>query len=268
MKHIISLGAGVQSSTMSLMAACGEITPMPDAAVFADTRAEPPDVYEWLIWLKRQLPFPVHIVSAGDLEKEATTVRKSAKGNFYIESHIPAFTLDGSGKKGMTPRQCTYNFKVTPIRRKIREMLSIKHGEKSVIVLEWIGISSDEITRMKISQDSWFEFRYPLIEKNMSRQDCLKWMEIKGFPRPPRSACFFCPFHSNAEWRKIKQNYPELFEKAVNMEKIYSKAKEIYEIKAFFHASRIPLDQVDLRTDVEKGQGTLWEIECEGRCGV
>ena len=38
--HIISLGAGVQSSTMALMAACGEITPMPQCAIFADTQAE------------------------------------------------------------------------------------------------------------------------------------------------------------------------------------------------------------------------------------
>ncbi len=49
--HIISLGAGVQSSTMALMAAHGEIEPMPDAAIFADTQNEPQRVYEWLDWL-------------------------------------------------------------------------------------------------------------------------------------------------------------------------------------------------------------------------
>ncbi len=32
--HIISLGAGVQSSTMALMAAHGKITPMPKCAIF------------------------------------------------------------------------------------------------------------------------------------------------------------------------------------------------------------------------------------------
>lgn len=58
-KHIISLGAGVQSSTMALMAAAGEITPMPDCAIFADTQAEPKSVYKWLDWLEGQLPFPV-----------------------------------------------------------------------------------------------------------------------------------------------------------------------------------------------------------------
>ena len=67
MKNYISLGAGVQSSAMALMAAHGEITPMPEAAIFADTQHEPEEVYAWLDWLKEQLPFPVHEVSKGDL---------------------------------------------------------------------------------------------------------------------------------------------------------------------------------------------------------
>lgn len=51
--HILSLGAGVQSSTLALMAAAGEITPMPQAAIFADTQAEPASVYKWLDWRAR-----------------------------------------------------------------------------------------------------------------------------------------------------------------------------------------------------------------------
>ena len=62
MLNIISLGAGVQSSTMALMAAHGEITPMPDCAIFADTGAEPRKVYEWLDWLEKKLPYPVYRV--------------------------------------------------------------------------------------------------------------------------------------------------------------------------------------------------------------
>jgi hypothetical protein len=53
----ISLGAGVQSSVMALMAARGEIGPMPDCAVFADTQWEPAGVYEHLGW-RRNYRFP------------------------------------------------------------------------------------------------------------------------------------------------------------------------------------------------------------------
>ena len=46
--NLISLGAGVQSSVMALMAARGELEPKVDGAIFADTGAEPDDVMDWL----------------------------------------------------------------------------------------------------------------------------------------------------------------------------------------------------------------------------
>lgn len=69
--HVISLGAGVQSSTMALMYAIGELSPMPACAIFADTQDEPQEVYEWLNWLERQLPFPTFRVTAGRLSDSA-----------------------------------------------------------------------------------------------------------------------------------------------------------------------------------------------------
>src|SRR5258706_9144198 len=95
--HIISLGAGVQSSTMALMAAAGEITPMPKCAIFADTQDEPASVYRWLDWLGKELPFPVYRVTAGKLSERATKMRVSAKGLVYTKTDIPYFTLSASG---------------------------------------------------------------------------------------------------------------------------------------------------------------------------
>ncbi len=67
--RVLSLGAGVQSTALALMAAHGEIGPMPDCAIFADTGWEPKAVYEHLAWLKSPnvLPFPVHIVTGGNI---------------------------------------------------------------------------------------------------------------------------------------------------------------------------------------------------------
>jgi len=60
--RVLSLGAGVQSTTLALMAAHGEVGPMPDCAIFADTGWEPQAVYDHLAWLRSPnvLPFPVH----------------------------------------------------------------------------------------------------------------------------------------------------------------------------------------------------------------
>ena len=81
--NVISLGAGVQSSTMALMAARGLITPMPDAAIFADTQDEPASVYRWLDWLEKQLPFPVNRVTRGRLSTAALEMRISKAGVKY-----------------------------------------------------------------------------------------------------------------------------------------------------------------------------------------
>ena len=80
MLTVLSLGAGVQSTTLALMAAHSEITPMPDCAIFADTQAEPAAVYEHLRWLMSPnvLPFPVHVVTTGNLEEHVAADQPAA----------------------------------------------------------------------------------------------------------------------------------------------------------------------------------------------
>ena len=97
MNHIISLGAGVQSSTMALMAAHGEITPMPTAAIFADTQSEPQSVYQWLNWLEQQLPFPVIKVTKGNLLEYAVKVHTSKNGNKWTGGQPPVFAIGDRG---------------------------------------------------------------------------------------------------------------------------------------------------------------------------
>jgi hypothetical protein len=125
--HIISLGAGVQSSTMALMAAAGEITPMPDCAIFADTQAEPKSVYVWLDWLEKQLPFPVVRVTKGNLSEMALVVRTSKlSGQTYTKHNIPAFTINPARKIGLMKRHCTGDFKIEMIHRKLRQLYQVQ----------------------------------------------------------------------------------------------------------------------------------------------
>lgn len=158
--HIISLGAGVQSSTMALMAAAGEITPMPTCAIFADTQAEPPSVYKWLDWLEKQLPFPVHRVTRGSLTEAVTTVRKVNGANrYWVYSGIPAYIKTNGENGGLLSRQCTYDYKIKVIEKKVREVAKIRRGCKTVTVRQWIGISLDEVRRMKPSRHKWCQHR-------------------------------------------------------------------------------------------------------------
>lgn len=270
--HIISLGAGVQSSAMALMASAGEITPMPQCAIFADTQAEPKSVYEWLIWLEKQLPFPVHHVTAGSLyESEMRIIRSKKSGRLYRKNSIPAFVLKPNGQKGLLGRACTLDFKINPLIKKAREIVGVKRDCGPVRVIVWIGISTDEAHRMKPSRKKFIENRWPLIDSGLSRKSCLKWMKDKGFPEPPRSACFFCPFHSDEEWLRLKNQEPESWTRAVEFERELIDAHSKQEVLVgtpYLHESCKSLEDVEFRDNKGRGQLDLFGNECEGLCGV
>jgi hypothetical protein len=276
--RLLSLGAGVQSSTMALMAAKGEL-PMPKAAIFADTQAEPESVYKWLDWLEKQLPYPVYRVTAGSLTDTQLRTRISQKtGNIYIKNMIPAYVAKGGGGSGLLARRCTGDFKVKPILRKAKEIAQIpkhtRNDKKGPRVEQWIGISIDEAHRMKPSQEWWAVNTWPLIDKGMTRKDCLNWMLKNGFPTPPRSACIYCPFHSDHEWKRLRNEEPEEWDKAVkfdyDLRAAVSQATGTAKLSGdvFLHASLVPLDKVDFQSLPEKNQLSLFGNECEGLCGV
>lgn len=259
----------MQSSTLALMAAEGEITPMPVAAVFADTHAEPQSVYRWLDWLETKLPYPLLRVSKGSLTEVALKIRDKKDGTGqWAKSVIPTFVKNQDGSRGLIQRQCTYDWKVLELVKAAKRLMK-EHGTNAAT--QWIGISCDEAHRMKPSREPKITHRWPLIEREMKRHHCLQWMEAHGYPRPPRSACIYCPYHSDAEWRRLRDEEPEEWAKAVKFE------KDLQAVKAqtdnmrgipYLHSTLKPLDEVDLSTDVEKGQGLLWGNECEGMCGV
>lgn len=265
--HIISLGAGVQSSTMALMAACGEITPMPAAAIFADTQAEPKSVYAWLDWLEKQLPFPVHRVSHGNLYTDTLSVRPKGK---FLRIDIPAFVVSGGKVDGFINRSCTRDYKINPIRKQLRKMIGLtrKRAPKEIKVIQWIGISSDEVLRMKDSRDAWIKNRWPLIEKQVSRRACLIWMKARGFPAPTKSSCTFCPYHSDKEWKALTK---EEFASCVDLDRrlrVTNGSPHRLKGELFLHKSGKPLSEVDFSTEEERGQLNMFNNECEGMCGV
>ncbi len=262
--RILSLGAGVQSSTLALMAARGEVGPMPTCAIFSDTGWEPIQVYTWKIWLETQLPFPVHTVSRGNLRADVLAQKPG--------SGLPLFTESPGGVgHGMLGRGCTRTYKVEPKRAKIRELIGYpgrKRIPAEVKVEQWFGISLDEVYRMKVPEEPWMTYRYPLVyDKPMTRQDCLRWMKDSGYPEPPRSACIGCPFHSDAEWRAIKPR-PNEWADAVEFDAAIRTGVRNTREKCYVHPSLKPLDEVDLSTDEENGQLSLFTNECEGMCGV
>lgn len=228
-------------------------------------------MYKWLDWLETQLPFPVHRVTRGSMTEAMMTFRTAKDGRVWTKSMIPAFMQAADGSIGLLGRSCTADYKIAPILKNLRKLCSIKRGEKQVQITQWIGISYDEVQRMKPSRDVWTQHRWPLIEREMRRHDCMAWLKRNGFPEPPRSACSYCPFHSNKEWRRLKDHEPEAFAEAVRVEKELQRTKaETDNMKSipWLHRSCIPLEEVDLSTEMDAGQMDMFGNECEGLCGV
>lgn len=301
--HIISLGAGVQSSAMALMAAAGELTPMPAAAIFADTQAEPASVYRWLNWLETQLPFPVLRVTRGDLSADAVRVRRSRTGTTYLKPALPVFTVQRvesewlpllpdwpaaalEPKVGRLSRQCTEDYKIVVIQKEARRLML---ASAASAVTMWIGISTDEADRAKPAMrrkkasradavkyrvapgasikipHPFIRNRHPLLEVGLDRDGCLR-----RAPGAPRSACRQCPFRSDESWQRLKMQEPEEFEAAARWEdSLRASAHKATAIKAddvFLHRSLTPLREIDFAR-LTGGEGQFTN-ECEGVCGV
>lgn len=206
----LSLGAGVQSTALYLLACHGEIKPLPDVAIFADTQQEPFWVYENLGRLQTIGTIPIHVVSAGDLGESIEKATQEV-GRFV---NIPFWVKSKDGLPAPGRRQCTREYKINPIRQHVRELLGLSKGERAsgrFQVEEWLGISLDEIQRAKASVDTWVTTRWPLIEKRWKRYDCLRYLESIDYPPPSKSSCVFCPYRTEREWAKWKQDHPDLF---------------------------------------------------------
>jgi len=250
----ISLGWGVQSFTLAAMSALGELEPV-DVAIHADTTHESKLTYEfaarWTPWLEER-GVRVVTVTSGVHDKWMTAERLNGHGT------PPLFTRNGADD-GQMLRSCTQRWKIAPMRRWLQ---ANRHGQQ---VEQWLGISLDEFQRMKDSDVKYCVNRWPLIERRMTRLDCVTWLDRHGIEIPPKSACTFCPFHSTAEWRRIKQT-PEDWQEAITVDEAIRKVRPPYDL--YLHPSRIPLVDVDLRSEQDKGQLSLWDAECSGVCGV
>lgn len=272
MLHLLSLGAGVQSTTLALMVAEGRLDKL-DGAIFADTGWEPAAVYEHLDRLETVLAdagVPLHRVSAGNLRQDAIDPT-------HRYASIPYFVRNADGSEGMGRRQCTSEYKLTPIGRKVRQLLGASPPDyrrvpRGHVAEQWIGFSSDEIGRVSDrDQVSYIRKRHPLIELGMDRKACRRWLESRGWTQVAKSACIGCPFHGNRQWRELRDQHPDEWADAVAFDAAIRRggARGLpLDGTAFLHRSRLPLDQAPIdhvtRAEWRERQPSLLDLLEDG----
>ncbi|MEU5200727.1 hypothetical protein AB0G86_42915 [Streptomyces scabiei] len=278
--RVLSLGAGVQSTTLLLLAAEGRL-PKWDAAIFSDTGWEPAAVYAHLDRLEREIAKPAGIpihrvrVEGGNAQRVSGNLRADSlnPGSFV---RLPVFVIDRAGERAaMVRRQCTEEYKVKPIKAKVRAMLGYPHPRPvpaGVFVEQAIGISRDEFERAKDAQVKYLRNVFPLLDldgaadgrEGWTRNDCLRYLRAHGWGETPKSACIGCPFHGNRQWRELRDHHPEEWADAVDFDR-HLREIRLRGIKAapYLHRSLLPLDQAPIdrvtRNEWADRQGDLFD---------
>jgi hypothetical protein len=264
---VLSFGCGVQTVALAAMACLDEIE-RPDFAVFADTQWEKRATLEYLAWFApwasaRRLR--IVTTTKGDLRADALNRDKRfASMPLWTET---GFLVHQGKEKGALRRQCTNEYKIEPVNRVIRREAGLKPRQrwKGEPVELWLGISLDEVMRMKDSREAWVRYRYPLIERRLTRGDCVEYLTRRGLPVPPKSACVGCPFTDNAAWRRLKASSPAEFEDACKFDDAIRLARVSERAPVYLHPTLKPLRAANLNED----QPDMFAGGCvEGYCGT
>jgi len=216
----------------------------PDVAIFADTQQEPEHVY-------RAVLEDQELSLSNGLDFRAITWKDL--GAPTIKSiYTPLFTKNAEGKKGQLLRTCTDRFKIRPIHRELRSMGATKAAM-------WLGISTDEIRRVKPSPLQWVGMRWPLIESNWSRANCIKYLEDHNI-EAVRSACVFCPYKKPSEYEYLT---PGDIQKAVVYDDLIRDMRPGF--TSYVSPTRLPLRETLNIIDITAGID-YEEDECSGIC--
>lgn len=262
----LSLGAGRQSTALLVMSALGlRGCPKADVAIFADTGDEPPWVYEHLAWLEAWSPIPIERVQKGHLGGD---MLRRAKQESTRTATIPAWTCGADGREAPLRRQCTREYKIDPIEKRVRELLGYQPRRRIPVdsAVALLGISLDEAQRARPSRSPWIRSDFPLIRARMRVSDCVSLIAEHGVPVPRKSSCIFCPYHSDDYWRSLKSDHPAEFAKAVEFDSaIRDMSMSGINEPIFLHRSLRPLGTVDFD---EKNLSFPWAVCDSGYCGV
>jgi hypothetical protein len=235
-----SCGGGTQSAAIAALIIQGKL-PKPQFAAIADTERERESTWKY-----------VDEVIVPAMAKIGVEFHRIPKSAFMTEDEpdvftnwgqpgvlIPAFKLNQHQPASRVDGFCSSRWKRRVMQRWLRS--------KGVTRIDvWLGMSVDEMRRVRVSGENWYQHKYPLIfDVPMRRGECIRLVtDEMGWPEPPRSACWMCPNRGDDDWRDMKANWPVDFAKAVQFEK----EMQVQRPDFYLHRSCKPLGEVDFST--------------------
>lgn len=241
---ILSFGGGTQTCAMVELVLQGKL-PRPERIVMADTGREASETWTYLITQVqprlRSMGLTVELAT-----HDLATVDLLAKNGDLL---MPLYTAGGEGQ---LPNYCSNEWKKRVVLRYLR---SLGYGPDKPVRL-WLGISVDELMRAGQSGTDWAENHFPLLfDVPMRRDECRSLLLKAGWPEPPKSSCWMCPYRGNAQWRRLRDHFPADWAKAVALDYTLRET----DANAFVHRSGVPLDRAVI--DADPGQPSLFQTE-------
>lgn len=259
MIEVFSSGGGTQSTAIAVLICQGKL-PKPDFVVIADTGREMITTWQYLESVTRP-----HLESVGvkvfRVKKEAYAEPGSVDiYSGYGNGHLllPVFS-DINGKPSKLSAFCSDKWKVVVVNN----FLSREHGLTRSNYRKWIGFSMDETNRVLRMMDGK-EYkagliRFPLVHDfPTKRHEAIRIVEKAGWPKPPRSRCWMCPNQSDYEWREVQRDYPDLFQRAIELDESIRKRDP----HAYLHSTIKPLRDADLREEDDLFSSSCPSGEC------
>jgi len=214
MKTIVSYGGGTNST--ALLVGLLERGERPDAITFADTGGEKPHTYahvaavnDWCL----SVGFPEIETLRGDMPQQL--IDRTLEQECFRLGKLPAKAYGFSS--------CSDKWKMEPQRR-YNKAFAAKHGIELADITRLIGFDADEHSRVErgltMAHKKPVKEAYPLYDWGWGRDECIEAIARAGLPQPGKSACYFCPSSKKPELLELRERYPDLMARALEMERI------------------------------------------------
>lgn len=215
--NVISYGGGVQSTALVVLAAQG-IIDYP-VALFSNVGddSEDPASLDYvrnvaIPWAAERGVEIIELQRTNRHGEPTETIYERLVNMDHRSIGIPVRMSNGAPGN----RTCTSEYKIKVVAKWLRQHGATKTDKATVA----IGISTDEIQRASNRQPIAYEtVTYPLLDLGIDRSRCATIIRDAGLPVPPKSSCFFCPFHRKLTWAEMRRDRPELFEQSVQLER-------------------------------------------------
>ena len=222
--RVVSYGGGVQSTALLALAAAARIPHRTFLFSNVGDDSEHPGTIAFV--RDHAIPFAerhgiaLHVLhrTRRDGTRETLLGRLTKAGSRSIP--IPV-RMSNTGAPGT--RSCTMDFKL----RVIAKWLKAHGASPSAPAHVAIGFSTDEAHRMSGKVRAFEIVEYPLLDLLLSRDDCKQIIRDAGLPVPPKSSCYFCPFHRPSMWQQMRKHEPDLFAKSIALEDLLNERRDL-----------------------------------------